>query len=124
MIERAYSLTTDLYEMTMAAAYFDNGINDRAIFELFVRRLPENRSYLIAAGLEQALDYLSDLQFTADQIDYLRRHPSFKNVSSGFFDYLEGFRFNGDVWPCPKAQSLSPTSQCSGSPRPLSRRRS
>jgi nicotinate phosphoribosyltransferase len=108
MIERAYSLTTDLYEMTMAAAYFDNGIKDRAIFELFVRRLPENRSYLIAAGLEQALDYLSSLRFAADQIDYLRRHPSFKNVSSGFFDYLEGFRFTGDVWAMPEGTIAFP----------------
>src|SRR4029077_20112707 len=74
----------------------------RAIFELFVRKLPERRSYLIAAGLEQALDYLSTLRFTGDQIDYLRKHPSFKCVSGEFFDYLAEFRFGGDVWAMPE----------------------
>ena len=102
MIERAFGLTTDLYELTMAAAYFENGLHQRAIFEMFVRKLPEHRSYLIAAGLEQALDYLSTLRFTSDQIDYLREHPSFKNVSREFFDYLAEFRFTGDVWAMPE----------------------
>ncbi len=102
MIERAFGLTTDLYELTMAAAYFENGLHHRAIFELFVRKLPERRSYLIVAGLDQALDYLSTLRFTSDQIDYLREHPSFKKVSREFFDYLAEFRFTGDVWAMPE----------------------
>lgn len=82
----------------MAAAYFENGVRDPAVFELFVRRLPPHRSYLIAAGLEQALDYLSTLRFTSDQINYLSEHPSFKRVSREFFAYLAEFRFRGDVW--------------------------
>jgi nicotinate phosphoribosyltransferase len=82
----------------MAAAYFDNGLMPRASFELFVRKLPHARSYLIAAGLEQALDYLMGLRFKSAVIDYLRRHPSFGNVSREFFDYLGEFRFTGDVW--------------------------
>jgi nicotinate phosphoribosyltransferase len=86
----------------MAAAYFENRLYHRALFDLFVRRLPESRSYLIVAGLEQALDYLSTLRFTAEQIDYLREHPSFKNVSREFFDYLGEFRFSGDVWAMPE----------------------
>lgn len=99
MIERAFGLTTDLYELTMAAAYFDNGLQrNRAIFDLFVRALPRHRSYLIVAGLEQALDYLATLRFTRAQIDYLREHPAFKHVSREFFDYLAEFRFTGDVW--------------------------
>ncbi len=98
MIQRAFGLTTDLYELTMAAAYFDSRIDDRATFELFVRRLPRNRSFLLAAGLEQVLDYLASLRFSADQIDYLRNQPAFGNVSREFFDYLAGFRFTGDVW--------------------------
>jgi nicotinate phosphoribosyltransferase len=102
MIHRAYGLTTDLYELAMAAAYFENGSNKRAVFDLFVRRLPAHRSYLIAAGLEQALDYLSALSFTADQIDYLREHTAFQNVSPAFFDYLARFRFTGDVWAMPE----------------------
>lgn len=102
MIERAYGLTTDLYELTMAAAYFENGLHQPALFDLFIRRLPEHRSYLITAGLEQVLDYLSELRFTPDQIDYLRKHPVFKRVSDAFFDYLTSFRFTGDVWAMPE----------------------
>jgi putative nicotinate phosphoribosyltransferase len=106
MIQRAFGLTTDLYELTMAAAYFDSHIKDNAIFELFIRRLPRNRSFLITAGLEQALNYLSSLRFTAPQIDYLRNHPSFGNVSSEFFDYLAEFRFTGDVWAMPEGTTV------------------
>jgi nicotinate phosphoribosyltransferase len=106
MIQRQYGLTTDLYELAMAAAYFDNGINQRAVFDLFIRRLPERRSYLIAAGLEQALDYLSTLSFTADQIEYLREHSSFQNASAEFFDYLSRFRFTGDVWAMPEGTAV------------------
>ena len=103
MIERAFGLTTDLYELTMAAGYFENGLqNTRAIFELFVRRLPQRRSFMIVAGLEQALDYLSTLRITGDQIEYLRKHPTFKRVSSKFFDYLAEFRFTGDAWAMPE----------------------
>ena len=102
MIERAYGLTTDLYELTMAAAYFENGLHQPALFDLFIRRLPEHRSYLVTAGLEQVLDYLSELRFSPDQIDYLRKHPVFKKVSDAFFDYLASFRFTGDVWAMPE----------------------
>ena len=102
MIERAYGLTTDLYELTMAAAYFENGLHQPALFDLFIRRLPDHRSYLITAGLEQVLEYLSELRFTPDQIDYLRKHPVFKKVSDAFFDYLTSFTFTGDVWAMPE----------------------
>jgi nicotinate phosphoribosyltransferase len=102
MTQRALALATDLYELTMAAAYFDHRIHTRAVFELFVRRLPNNRAYLIAAGLEQALDYLAALRFTGEEIDYLREHPAFVNVSGEFFDYLAAFRFTGDVWAMPE----------------------
>jgi nicotinate phosphoribosyltransferase len=117
MIDRAYGLTTDLYELTMAAAYFESGIRERAIFELFIRKLPKNRSYLIAAGLEQALDYLATVHFTSDQIDYLREHPSFKNVSREFFDYLAQYRFTCDVWAMPEgtaAFAMEPLLRVSG----------
>lgn len=102
MTERALALATDLYELTMAAAYFDNRIQTRAIFELFVRRLPERRSYLISAGLEQAIDYLTRLRFTREEIGHLREPPVFADVSPDFFDYLAGFRFTGDVWAMPE----------------------
>jgi nicotinate phosphoribosyltransferase len=103
MIERAPALITDLYELTMAAAYFENGLEqDRGVFELFVRRLPPNRNFLITAGLEQTLDHLLSLRFNSEQIDFLRRHPSFANISDRFFDYLDSFRFGGDVWAMPE----------------------
>jgi nicotinate phosphoribosyltransferase len=95
-------LATDLYQLTMAAAYHANNRNERASFELFTRKLPEGRSYLIVAGLEQALDYLRGMSFSADEIEYLRGLPIFGHVSPEFFDYLRDFRFTGDVWAMPE----------------------
>ena len=93
------ALHTDLYQLTMAAGYFAAGKHrDRAIFELFVRNLPERRPYLIAAGLEQAVDYLLRLRFSGSQIDYLRGLPVFERATSGFFEYLREFRFAGDLF--------------------------
>jgi nicotinate phosphoribosyltransferase len=92
------ALLTDLYELTMAAAYFESGRLPGATFELFVRRLPGNRSFLLTAGLEQALYYLENLRFIPAEIDFLRRQPVFEHVSAAFFEYLEQFRFTGEVW--------------------------
>jgi nicotinate phosphoribosyltransferase len=99
---RFSGLATDLYQMTMAAAYHANGRNERASFELFTRRLPKDRSYLVVAGLEQALGYLRRLSFSPDEIEYLRGLSAFANVSPAFFDYLKDFRFTGDVWAIPE----------------------
>ncbi len=95
-------LLTDLYELTMAAAYFERQVEAAASFELFVRSLPHDRGYLVAAGLEQALDYLEELRFRSDEIDYLRRHPMFGHVPRAFFEYLESLRFTGDIWAMPE----------------------
>ncbi len=93
------ALATDLYELTMMAGYWAAGMNEPASFELYVRDLPDHRGYLVAAGLEQALDYLEHLRFTQDEIEYLRRLPVFRNVPAGFFDRcLPSFAFNGEVW--------------------------
>ena len=102
MTDRAPGLITDLYELTMAAAYFENGLHHRAVFEMFTRKLPRRRAYLIVAGIQQALEYLSTLRFTGDQIDYLREHPAFKHVSAEFFQYLGALKFTGDVWAMPE----------------------
>lgn len=91
------ALLVDLYELTMAAGYFEHGVEARATFELFVRQLPPQRSYLVAAGIEAALEYLEDLRFTEEDVRFLREQPAFDNVSDSFFDYLRGFRFTGDV---------------------------
>jgi nicotinate phosphoribosyltransferase len=91
------ALLVDLYELTMAAAYFEHNIGCHATFELFVRQLPPQRSYLVAAGLDSALAYLENLHFTDDDVRFLHEQPAFHTVSSGFFDYLRDFRFHGDV---------------------------
>ena len=89
------ALLTDLYELTMLQAYFDEGMQDRAVFELFVRRLPEARNFLLVAGIEQALDYLECLRFTPDELGWLADSGRF---SSAFLQSLRDFRFSGDVW--------------------------
>lgn len=91
-------LCTDLYQLTMAAAYFENDANHLSTFELFVRKLPKNRSFLVAAGIDQVIDYLMSLKFEEKDIQYLKNHSAFKNVSEGFFEYLRKFEFTGDVY--------------------------
>ncbi len=94
-----HALTTDLYEITMAAGYAVYGEVGRASFELWVRELPRERNYLVAAGLDLVLDYLEGLAFTTEDIEYLRGLPALQEVPSDFFDdYLRTFRFDGDVW--------------------------
>jgi len=82
----------------MAAAYFENRIDAPATFELFIRNLPSNRAYLLCAGLEQALDYLEELAFSNEEIEFLRHHPAFTHVSGDFFEFLGRLRFSGEVW--------------------------
>jgi nicotinate phosphoribosyltransferase len=101
-------LLTDLYELTMAAGYLQTRFDASATFELFVRNLPPKRNYLVAAGLEQALDFLEHVHFTSDEIAFLRRHPVFGNIRDEFFDYLATFRFSGDVWAMPEGTLVFP----------------
>ena len=96
------SLATDLYELTMAAGYFANDRRETATFELFVRDLPPRRSYLVAAGLRQAVDYLLALRFSSDDIDHLKTLPPFRHVPGAFFEFLARFRFTGDLWAVPE----------------------
>jgi nicotinate phosphoribosyltransferase len=100
--EHNNALLTDLYELTMAAAYFENKLVANATFELFVRSLPPERGFLLAAGLEQALDYLENLRFHEDDIAYLRQQTVFHHISAEFFEYLKNFRFTGEVWAMPE----------------------
>jgi nicotinate phosphoribosyltransferase len=101
-IETGSALLTDLYELTMAAGYFECRLERRATFELFVRALPPERAFLLACGVESALDYLENLQFTEEEIGFLRNQPVFRTISNGFFDYLRTFRFTGDVSAIPE----------------------
>jgi nicotinate phosphoribosyltransferase len=100
-------LLTDLYELTMAACYFEAGkTEEKASFELTIRRLPANRNYVLAAGLPQIVDYLLGLGFTDEEIAYLRGLEQFRGVSPEFFDYLRGLRFTGDLFAAPEGTPL------------------
>jgi nicotinate phosphoribosyltransferase len=87
-------LLTDLYQLNMMQAYLDHGETGTAVFEFFVRRLPARRGFLVAAGLEQVLEFLEDLHFSQDEIDWLAKSGRF---SKGMIDYLATLRFTGDV---------------------------
>ena len=109
MATPSYSgLLTDLYELTMAAGYVQTGFDGRATFELFTRSLPPTRNFLVAAGLDQALEFLQGLRFSPEQIAYLRAHPAFFAIKREFFDYLASFRFSGDVWAMPEGTICFP----------------
>ncbi len=97
LAEDELGLATDLYQLTMMAAYRARDAAGDAVFELFVRHLPPDRGYLVAAGLEQALAYLRALRFTKEQVAWLRGLPVFAHVDASFFEWLEGYRFRGDV---------------------------
>ena len=91
-------LLTDLYELTMAQAYYEHGMFAPATFSLFIRQYPPGRSFFVAAGLEDVLTYLEGWRFPRESIDYLHSTGTF---SSGFLDYLSKARFTGDVWAVP-----------------------
>lgn len=109
LCEGDLSFATDLYQLTMAAAYHRRGEVPRATFELFVRRLPEHRNFLVFAGLEQALAALETMRFSSEQLSYLRSLPPFAAVPGSFFDLLADFRFRGDVEAVPEGTVFFPT---------------
>jgi nicotinate phosphoribosyltransferase len=97
------ALNTDLYELTMAAGYWLAGkTSEIATFELSVRRLPETRNFLVAAGLQQATEYLRGLHFEQDEIQYLRSLPQFNNTPGEFFEFLSHIRFTGSLFAVPE----------------------
>jgi nicotinate phosphoribosyltransferase len=89
---------TDLYELTMAAGYWLEGRRERAVFELFTRRLPRDRGYLVVSGIDDVSDYLEGLRFSDDEIAYLRALPAFAATPTAFFDALRDLRFTGDLY--------------------------
>lgn len=93
------ALFTDLYELTMAACYFEQGMFEQATFSLFVRNYPPSRRYFVSAGLAEGLDYLKNLKFTPDDLDYLDQTGLFKPE---FLSYLGKLRFSGDVYALPE----------------------
>ena len=97
-------LFTDYYELTMCASYFDNKKFEQATFDLFIRKLPENRSYLVSAGLEQVLQYLQNIEFAKKHVAYLKK----QGFKQDFLDYLENFKFTGEVWAVPEGTLIFP----------------
>jgi nicotinate phosphoribosyltransferase len=94
-------LVTDLYELTMAASYFENRMAEPATFSLFSRKYPPNRAYFVAAGLEDVLEYLANFQFSEGDLAYLKSTGIF---SEDFLRYLKTMRFTGDVRALPEGE--------------------
>jgi len=104
-MERNFSLLVDLYELTMAQCYFRYKKNTLATFDLFVRELPQNRSYLIAAGLEDILNYIRNFEFSNEDLAYLRERKIF---SPDFLKFLSALKFSGDIWAMPEGTVFFP----------------
>jgi nicotinate phosphoribosyltransferase len=99
------TLLTDLYQLTMLQGYFDQGMKGTAVFEFFVRKLPAKRNFLIAAGLEQALAFLEQLQFSPEELEWIAGYGAFRPA---FVRHLETFRFSGDVYAMPEGTLFFP----------------
>ena len=100
------TMLCDFYELTMSQGYFATGYKDRiAYFDLFFRRCPDGGGFAIAAGLEQIIQYIQDLHFSEEDIDYLRKRNLF---SEEFLEYLKDFRFTGDIWAVPEGTPMFP----------------
>jgi len=99
------ALFTDLYELTMAQAYAAEGMDQTAVFELMFRKMPQSRNYLVAAGIEDVLEFLEKFRFSREELNYLRQLPQF---SSAFLRLLENIRFTGDVWAIPEGTVVFP----------------
>lgn len=106
MTQRNYTLLCDFYELTMGNGYLVNGMADQiCYFDVFFRRVPDNGGYAVAAGLEQVIEYIKDLHFDADDIEFLRGKGIF---SEEFLSYLKDFRFTGDIWAVPEGTPVFP----------------
>lgn len=104
--KRNLTMLTDFYEITMANGYLETGMDDTiAYFDMFFRRIPDGGGYAIMAGLEQVIEYLKDLKFTDEDIEYLRSKNSF---SEKFLKYLKSFEFKCDVWAVPEGTPIFP----------------
>jgi nicotinate phosphoribosyltransferase len=99
-------LLTDLYQLTMLQSYWQHRMDKVAAFELFVRKLPAERAFLVAAGLEQALDFIEEARFTDDELAWIDGCGKF---APGFADWLRGLRFGGEVWAMPEGTVFFPS---------------
>lgn len=103
---RNLTLLTDFYELTMGNGYFENGLGDEiCCFDLYFRKIPDNGGFAVMCGLEQAIDYIKELKFTSEDIDFLRKKGIF---SDAFLDYLRNFHFSCDIWAIPEGTPVFP----------------
>lgn len=103
---RNLTLLTDFYELTMAGGYFESGLKDRiAYFDMFYRSNPDKGGYAIMAGIEQTIEYLTNLKFTDEDIEFLRSKGIF---SEEFLEYLKNFQFKCDMWAVPEGTPIFP----------------
>lgn len=105
MSKRNLTLLTDLYELTMMQGYYEKEQNENVIFDVFFRQNPCNNGYSVCAGLDQVIDYIKNLHFTYDDVDYLRGLGIFKE---DFLHYLSGFHFSGDIYAIPEGTVVFP----------------
>ena len=106
MDERNLTLLTDFYELTMGNGYLENGIGDTiCCFDLYFRKVPDNGGFAVMCGLEQAIDYIKNLHFSDDDIEFLRSKGIF---SEKFLDYLRDFKFVCDIWAVPEGTPVFP----------------
>ena len=105
MNQRDLTLLTDFYELTMMQGYYEKDQNETVIFDVFYRQNPCNGGYAICAGLEQAIEYVKGLNFTYEDVDYLRSLGIFDEE---FLHYLSGFHFSGDIYAIPEGSVIFP----------------
>ena len=105
MKDRNLTLLTDLYELTMMQGYFESGEKEVVVFDMFFRNNPCNNGYSIAAGLDQVIDYIKNLNFSYDDVEYLR---SLNMFSEKFLQYLSGFHFSGSIYAIPEGTVVFP----------------
>ena len=100
------TMLCDFYELTMGNGYFQAGLQDRiTYFDVFFREVPDKGGFAICAGLDQLIDYIQDLHFDEEDIEFLRSKRLF---SEAFLDYLKNFRFTGDIWAIPEGTPIFP----------------
>lgn len=99
------TLLTDLYELTMMQGYYNQNQNETVVFDVFFRQNPCNNGYSVCAGLAQVIDYIKNLNFTYEDVDYLR---NLKIFSEDFLQYLSGFHFSGDIYAIPEGTVVFP----------------
>ena len=106
MSRENHTMLTDFYEITMSGGYFETGIAEEiAYFDLFFRKVPDGGGFAIMAGVDQAIEYLSNLKFTEEDISFLKKKGLF---SDAYFDYLRNFKFECDVWAIPEGTPIFP----------------